>query len=86
MDEKAFQLELQRSLDAINMLPKCGTRDRLLQQAATVRRRYTTGKELLEQMRDSIDLVRINMKYLLFDLEATKRENDYLRKMLDEDS
>jgi hypothetical protein len=27
----------------------------------------------------------LSIKYLLFDLEATRRENSYLRKMLEED-
>jgi hypothetical protein len=31
---------------------------------------------------DSLDHLRLQVKYLVFDLEATKRENKYLRKML----
>lgn len=30
----------------------------------------------------ALDLLRLQMKYLLFDLEATRRENRYLRQML----
>ena len=30
------------------------------------------------------DFLRLSIKYLLFDLEATRRENAYLRKMLEE--
>ena len=33
---------------------------------------------------DSLDYLRICIKYQLFDLEATRRENDYLRKMLED--
>ena len=32
---------------------------------------------------DRLDLLRLQMKYLLFDLEATRRENRYLRQMLE---
>jgi hypothetical protein len=32
---------------------------------------------------DSLDLLRLQLKYLLFDLEATRRENRYLRQMLE---
>jgi len=32
---------------------------------------------------DSLDLLRLKIKYLLLDLEATRRENRYLRQMLD---
>lgn len=84
MDEKDFQRELQRSLDAINMLPKSGTRDKLIQQAGAMHQNFQTQKDRIEKIKDTIDLLRINMKYLVFDLEATKRENAYLRQMLDE--
>ena len=33
---------------------------------------------------NSIDLLRLQVKYLLFDLEATRRENRYLRQMLEQ--
>jgi len=32
---------------------------------------------------DMLDQVRLQVKYLMFDLEATRRENRYLRQMLD---
>lgn len=32
---------------------------------------------------ESLDYLRLQVKYLLFDLEATRRENRYLRQMLD---
>ena len=32
---------------------------------------------------ESIDFLRLSIKYMLFDLEATRRENAYLRKMLE---
>lgn len=32
---------------------------------------------------DCLDLLRLQVKYLLFDLEATRRENRYLRQMLE---
>ena len=34
------------------------------------------------ELEGCIDQLRLQMKYLLFDLEATKRENRYLRQML----
>lgn len=33
-------------------------------------------------MEDSLDYLRLQIKYLMFDLEATRRENRYLRQML----
>ncbi len=32
----------------------------------------------------AMDLLRLSVKYLLFDLEATRRETNFLRKMLQE--
>ncbi len=32
---------------------------------------------------ETIDHLRVQLKYLLFDLEATRRENRYLRQMLE---
>ena len=38
----------------------------------------------VENMQESLDYLRICIKYQLFDLEATRRENTYLRKLLEE--
>ncbi len=40
----------------------------------------------LEELQRSIGYFRIVVKYLLFDVEATRRENDYLRKLLEDNS
>ena len=34
-------------------------------------------------LNDDLSQLRMKMKYILFDLEATRRENRYLRQMLD---
>lgn len=42
--------------------------------------------EILPECRsveEALDQLRLQTKYLLFDLEATRRENRYLRQMLD---
>lgn len=36
-----------------------------------------------EPTADGLDRLRLQVKYLVFDLEATRRENRYLRMMLD---
>jgi hypothetical protein len=33
-----------------------------------------------------LDWLRLSVKYLVFDLEATRRENQYLRQMLESNS
>lgn len=37
-------------------------------------------------LQESLDYLRICIKYQLLDLEATRRENEYLRKLLEEKS
>ena len=34
-------------------------------------------------LQESLDYLRLSIKYLVFDLEATRRENQYLRKLLE---
>lgn len=38
----------------------------------------------VNSLQESLDYLRICIKYQLFDLEATRRENQYLRKLLEE--
>ncbi len=38
----------------------------------------------ISSLQSSLDYLRICIKYQLFDLEATRRENKYLRKLLEE--
>jgi hypothetical protein len=38
----------------------------------------------VDRLQESLDYLRICIKYQLFDLEATRRENQYLRKLLED--
>lgn len=38
----------------------------------------------VNSLQESLDYLRVCIKYQLFDLEATRRENRYLRRMLEE--
>ena len=38
----------------------------------------------VDSLQESLDYLRICIKYQLFDLESTRRENKYLMKMLEE--
>ena len=40
-------------------------------------------KKTLTELQDSLDHLRLTVKYLVFDLEATRRENKYLRQLID---
>jgi len=50
-------------------------------------RTYKNRKRLeknVNVLQESLDYLRLCIKYQLFDLEATRRENMYLRKLLEE--
>lgn len=40
----------------------------------------------INSLQESLDYLRVCIKYQLFDLEATRRENKYLRKLLEENN
>ena len=41
-------------------------------------------KHDIDYLNESLDYLRVCIKYLLLDIEATRRENDYLRKLLND--
>lgn len=68
----------------IDTLP-AGERERLRALADQTRARHEHLRKSVSSLQESIDFLRLWIKYLLFDLEATRRENAYLRKMLEQD-
>ncbi len=42
-----------------------------------------TPKKPVSTLQESLNYLRVCIKYQIFDIEATRRENKYLRKMLD---
>ena len=82
MNEQEFQAKLGELLGQINTLPE-GDRGQLIQLADETRHRHDRMKKTIGDLQDSLDFLRLSVKYLVFDLEATRRENQYLRKLLD---
>jgi septal ring factor EnvC (AmiA/AmiB activator) len=85
MDETTFQKKLAELVREIETLPD-SERAKLETLAEETRQRHARLKQTVSGLQDSIDYLRLSIKYLLFDLEATRRENGYLRKMLEEES
>ncbi len=85
MNEETFQRKLAELVNEIGTLPD-GERGKLEALAQETRQRHKQLKDTVSSLQESIDFVRLSIKYLLFDLEATRRENDQLRKMLDDQS
>lgn len=84
MNEAEFQKRLAELVAEIDALP-VGERDRLRKLAQETRERHDQIKKTMSSLQESIDFLRLGIKYMLFDLEATRRENGYLRKMLEQD-
>lgn len=84
MDETTFQQKLAELVSEIGTLPDA-ERSKLEVLAEQTRARHEKLKATVANLHESIDYLRLSIKYLLFDLEATRRENDYLRKMLEEE-
>jgi septal ring factor EnvC (AmiA/AmiB activator) len=83
MDELTFQKKLGELVQEIGTLP-ASQRKKLEVLANQTKKRHEELKQSVGSLQDSLDYLRLSIKYLLFDLEATRRENSYLRKMLED--
>ena len=81
MDEKTFQTKLASLMSEISTLPKA-ERQKLASLAEQTRDRHAKMKKTVGDLQESLDYLRLSIKYLVFDLEATRRENQYLRDMI----
>lgn len=85
MNEATFEKKLADLIEELRHLPaSCDPEPIVL-----VRRKNQTCREKLPKttrnIQDSMDFLRLSVKYLLFDLEATRRENAYLRRLVNDD-
>jgi len=83
MNEHEFQSKLAELMGEISTLP-VRERQKLEQLADETRVRHERLRQTVSSLQESLDYLRLSIKYLVFDLEATRRENGYLRKMLEE--
>ncbi|MFG0285263.1 MAG: hypothetical protein ACF8R7_12650 [Phycisphaerales bacterium JB039] len=81
MNEQDFQSKLGELLTRINDLPE-PERVRLERLAEETRDRHERMKTAVGELQESLDYLRLSVKYLVFDLEATRRENKYLRSLI----
>ncbi|MGD9688802.1 MAG: hypothetical protein AB7K52_02415 [Phycisphaerales bacterium] len=82
MDEQDFQQKLGDLITQINGISP-EKREELGKLADETRNRHDRMKKTVADLQESLDYLRLSIKYVLFDLEATRRENSYLRKLLD---
>ena len=77
MDEKVMRDKMAELLAKISELPNGGG-------CAMQQEPDGSLQSSVEQLQDSLDHLRLSVKYLVFDLEATRRENTYLRRLVEQ--
>ena len=75
-------IELQELSDAIAALPPV-YRDAILPSLDRVVQCSTRRRRILNLVQEALSQLRLDMKYLIFDLEATRRERDEYRERLE---
>ena len=83
MDKTVFEERLNELLREIGSVP-APQRQKLILLARKTKACHNQLKRSVSGLQESLDYLRVSIKYLLFDLEATRRENNYLRKIVDE--
>jgi hypothetical protein len=74
--------DLVELIQLINLLP-AEHRGRLEPVVTRVAESTKRRRRILSLVQDALSQLRLDMKYLVFDLEATRRERDALRRELD---
>jgi len=75
--------ELVQLVAAVGRLPDAH-RDALEPLLASVVESSKRRRRILQLVQDALSQLRLDMKYLMFDLEATRRERDEYRRQLEE--
>lgn len=83
MDDELFQ---KRLLDLIEEIKRFSEtkRESLEMLTGKIGKKHEDLRNSLSILQDTLDSLRLNVRYLFFDLEATKKENAALRKKLEE--
>ena len=84
MDEAVFEKKLNELVKEMTDVP-APQRDKLITLVRQTSKCHKQLKKNVTCLQDSLDYLRVSVKYLIFDLEATRRENAELRRMLKDD-
>ena len=82
MDEDTFNKRLRELISEIANLP-ADKQKQLAPLVEETKSRHDKIKENMDKVTKSLGDLRICLKYLLFDLEATRRERDRLKSIVD---
>lgn len=78
MDEATIRKNLTELCEVMATMPSYGSKDDLPEDVYQPR-----NSDPDASTEESLNQLRLQIKYLIFDLEATRRENRYLRQMLE---
>jgi len=80
----SIESDLQKLL--VEIMPTLSVENQLKLRNLTrqAQERRDSRQQNIQTIQESLDTLRLMIKYQKFDLEATRRENAYLRKMLEE--
>jgi len=81
MDHIIFQQKVTELLKEIGPLSETHRKQLSILAEKTVQY-HQDLKKSAAILKDSLDYLRLCVKYIMFDLEATHRENNYLRQLL----
>ena len=85
MDEAVFENKLNELVKEIGSVP-APERKKLIMLAKKTQETHKRLKKSVNHLQESLDYLRVSIKYILFDLEATRRENTYLKKLLQDNN
>jgi len=83
MDDAVFEERINELVKEIGSVP-APNKARLLELAKKTGQSHKKLTKSVERLQESLDCLRVSVKYLVFDLEATRRENEALKKALND--
>lgn len=83
MNDNEFNERIKELIKEIANLPQ-DQQKQLGPLVSETEQRHQDIKENSDKVTQSLDNLRICMKYLLFDIEATRREQNEIKRMLDD--
>ena len=84
MDDESFQAQIDGIRTKIGKLPS-DVREKVAPMLEQIVEALARRRQLVGEAMDALAELRLQLKYLVFDLEATRRENEELRRRLGED-
>jgi hypothetical protein len=83
MDDANFRKKLNELINDIDSIT-APNKEKIIRLAKKAKNQQDLLQVKLNNLQASLDSLRLGLKYLIFDLEATRRENNELRKRLNQ--